>query len=279
MLKVALTHDVDRLRKTYQYLTYSLKSLRKGNFSEMVYHLTPQIKTEPYWNLYNIAELEKSYGVRSTFFILDESIKFNPLKPKTFALAVGRYNMFEPKIQEAIRYLDGNGWEIGLHGSYLSYNNKELLLSEKKRIESIVGHAIIGTRQHHLNLDKSTWKIQEEIGLKYDSTWGYNRDIGFKEDKIQPFYPNNSKFVEFPMTVMDVSFMPMDENKRWNKFLKLLDVTEQHNAVMVINFHNRVYNEREYPGYKTSYCRMIEESLKRKAEIGPMINFFNQLQQ
>src|SRR5688572_21701351 len=133
MLKVALTHDVDRTKKTYQYFTGFFKSLSKGNISNAAYHMRSAFGKEPYWNIYDIAKLEDSYGLRSTFYILDESIKYNPLKPETFILAVGRYNMFEPKIQEALRYLDSNGWEIGLHGSFLSYNNKALLAREKSR--------------------------------------------------------------------------------------------------------------------------------------------------
>ncbi len=275
MLKVALTHDVDRTKKTYQYFTQFLKNIRTGNFSDALYHLTPQFKKEPYWNIYDIAALEDSYNLRSTFFMLDESIRYNIFKPKTFVLAVGRYNMFEPKIKEAILYLDSKGWEIGLHGSFLSYNNKELLGREKSRLESIIGHPVIGTRQHHLNMDETTWKIQEELGFKYDSTWGFNNNIGIKEGKIKPFYPNQTKFTVFPLTVMDVCFMRMKEKERWNKFHQLLDIIEENDAIMVINFHHRVYNEKEYPGYKAAYIKIIETALKRNAEIGPLINFFH----
>ena len=30
MLKIALTHDVDRVQKTFQYLTYPIKNIIKG---------------------------------------------------------------------------------------------------------------------------------------------------------------------------------------------------------------------------------------------------------
>ncbi len=276
MLKLALTHDVDRTKKSYQYVSGFLKAISKGDISNALYHMKRPKDKEPYWNIYDIAALEDSYGLKSTFFMLDETIRFNPLKPKTFVLAYGRYDPFEPKIQEAIRYLDSKGWEIGVHGSYLSYNNKELLGREKARLESIVGHPIVGTRQHHLNLDENTWKIQEELGFIYDSTWGFNNDIGIKEGKIMPFYPNNNKFVVFPLTVMDVCFMNIEN--RWEKFHKVLDEIEEKGAIMVVNYHHRVYDEREYPGYKSSYIRIIETALKRNAKIGPMIDFYKELQ-
>jgi hypothetical protein len=276
VLKLALTHDVDRTKKSYQYFSGFLKALSKGDVSKALYNMKRPKDKEPYWNIYDIAALEESYGLKSTFFMLDETIRFNPLQPKTFVLAYGRYDPFEPKIQEAIRYLDSKGWEIGVHGSYNSYNNKALLGREKQRLESIVGHPIVGTRQHHLNLDENTWKIQEELGFIYDSTWGFNDDIGIKEGKIMPFYPNNTNFVVFPLTVMDVCFMRIEN--RWDKFHKVLDEIEEKNAIMVVNYHHRVYDEREYPGYKASYIRIIETAMKRNAKIGPMIDFYNELQ-
>jgi peptidoglycan/xylan/chitin deacetylase (PgdA/CDA1 family) len=274
MLKVALTHDVDRTKKTYQYYTYFAKSLARGKISEALYHLKRPAGEDPYWQFYNIAELENSYGLRSTFYILDESIRFNPFKPDTFALAKGRYNMFEPKIQEAIRYLDQNGWEIGLHGSYLSYQDKALLGKEKSRLESILGHSVIGTRQHYLNLNNNTWKIQEELGFEYDSTWGFTKDIGIKDGRIKPFHPNKNKFVVFPLTVMDICFMNIPD--RWERFDKLLTQVEKEDSVFVVNFHHRVFNEKEYPGYKAAYIRIIEESLKRNATIAPLQHFYNE---
>lgn len=273
MIKVALTHDVDRTKKTYQYYSEFVKNAVKGDFSRAFRQMKRQEK-EPYWNIYDIAALEDSFGVKSTFFMLDESIRFNPLKPKTFVLAYGRYDIFEPKIQEAIRYLDTNGWEIGLHGSYLSYNDKALLGREKSRLESIVGHPIVGTRQHHLNLDETTWKIHEELGFVYDSTWGFNDDIGIRDGKVKPFYPNNSKFVVFPLSVMDICFM--DIKNRWDKFHKVMDEIEEQDGILVVNYHHRVFDDNEYPGYKSSYIRIIETALKRNADIGPMIHFFNQ---
>ena len=279
MLKVALTHDVDRTKKSYQYYTYFAKSFLKGKFSEAFYHLKRPSKNEPepYWQFYNIAELENSYGLRSTFYMLDESIRFNPLNLSTFALAKGRYDLFEPKIQEAVRYLDKNGWEIGLHGSYLSYKDKELLGREKLRLESIIGHPVIGTRQHYLNMDEHTWKIQEELGFEYDSTWGFTKDIGIKEGRIKAFHPNTSPFVVFPLTVMDICFMSIPN--RWDRFFEILDQVEKENGIFVINWHHRVFNEREYPGFNAAYRRIIEESLKRNAKIGPLIDFYREYKQ
>jgi len=145
MLKVALTHDIDRTSKTYQYLTHFIKALIKKDFKSAIYHLsTYNNRNSVYWNFDEIMSIENYYGVKSTFFFLIESIPLKIIDYKTWQLAIGRYDIYEPRIVDIIRYLDNNGWEIGLHGSYRSFKSLDLLNHEKRTLEEIVGHKIIG---------------------------------------------------------------------------------------------------------------------------------------
>ena len=66
MLRVAITHDVDRVYKTYQYLTYSLKNVKKINFKELVYHLSSIFRNNPYWCFPEIIRIENEYNIKST---------------------------------------------------------------------------------------------------------------------------------------------------------------------------------------------------------------------
>ena len=191
MLKVALSHDVDRISKHYQYFTYFLKNFLKADFKKAAYHFASFFKEEPYWNFPEIIKVEESLNVKSTFFILDETIPFKLFDKSNWQLSLGRYKLHNKKLVETIKYLDKEGWEIGVHGSYNSFNNKELLQKEKSRIEAIVEHEIIGIRQHYLNWDKNTWQIQKELGFKYDSTWGVTEGIGLKEGKIKQIGTHN----------------------------------------------------------------------------------------
>ena len=68
-------------------------------------------------------KIEEKLNVRSTFFFLNESKKFNILRPKTYELTLGNYNIHDKKIINAIKLLDAGGWEIGVHGSYDSYRS------------------------------------------------------------------------------------------------------------------------------------------------------------
>ena len=275
MIRIALTHDVDRVKKSYQYLSHFIKYLLKGNFRDASYHIKSYFGDEPYWNFEEIISIEEKYEVRSTFFFMNETLKFNLFDKSNWQLSLGRYSLSDPKIIRIIKFLDMNGWEIGLHGSYNSFDDFELMLKEKKILENILGHKVHGIRQHYLNLNNKTWELQKKCGFKYDSTFGYNRKIGFKDDQYLPFHPFDDKFTVIPLVIMDSCYMSTKNN--WNEYLNLLDKAEDTNGILVINWHQRDFNEKEFPNHKKIYVKMIEEGLKRGAEFKCLKDYFHEI--
>ena len=262
MCRVILSHDVDRVYKTYQYFTYMIKSIKNLDFHTGIYHLKTLFQEKnPYWNFDKIIEIENKYDVKSLFFFLNESIGFNLFDSSNWKLSLGRYSIYNREIIDIIKYLDENGWEIGVHGSYNSYMDKDLLFKEKKDLECIVNHKINGVRQHYLNLNENTWQIQNDCGFKYDLTFGYKNKVGFREDKIKPFHPLNNNFTAYPLGIMDIYFM-QDEN-RWEKFYNILNQVEKKKAILVINWHQRVFNDDEFPKFIEAYEKIIIECKNR----------------
>lgn len=271
---VCLSHDVDRTKKTFQYITHGFKSLIKGNFRMSFYHLYSLFLKNPYWQFDKIINIENKFGVKSTFFFLNESYPFKFLKIKTWSLSVGYYNINSIKLQNIIKFLDANGWEIGVHGSYLSFNRIDLLNKEKKAIENILGHNVSGIRQHFLNLNKETWHIQKEAGFKYDSTFGFRDYPGFKNDRYHLFTPDNmTDFYVVPMALMDMNIMHKEDP--WNEALKMINIAEEKEACLVVNWHQRVFNKKEFPAYSQIYYKIIEECKSRNAEFLTIKNYIN----
>ncbi len=213
-------------------------------------------------------EIEKKYDVRSTIFFLKETKKLKILHPSSYILSLGHYDFNEPKITEIIKKLDSEGWEIGLHGSYDSYKNKDLLLKEKKDLEKIVGKQVIGVRQHFLNLEiPKTWEIQKEIGFLYDATFGFKKDIGFQDEKYLPFQPFNDSFLIIPLIIMDGTLFSKysDDETRWEKVNEVITLAEENSGVISFLWHQRVFNEKEFPGWAPLYEKIIKECKERNA--------------
>lgn len=255
MLKVALSHDIDRIYKTHQHFTRTLRALKERNTKLLLYQFTSLFEKHPYWGFDDIIEVENKYAVRSTMFFLDESAKFKLLCPSEWKIALGRYKIFNKRIVNIMQWLDNNGWEIGVHGSYYSFNNENLLRKEKQNIESIIGHEVIGIRQHYLNLNSTTWKKQYNTGFLYDSSWGLTNGIGFREEKLKPFSPLQNEFYVIPMAIMDSEFVKVENC--WKKLDQIIKIIEENNSILVINWHNNSFNEIDFPLFKTYYIELI----------------------
>ena len=258
MIHACFSHDIDRIDKTYQYLTKPLKALKNRDFSLFLKRLTsPLFVKNPYWGFDRILEIESQHNIRSTCFFLIETIKPKISSLKTWKLGLGRYDIHDKRIVEVIQQLDQGGWEIGLHGSFRSYNNSFLLKQEKNKLEAILGHEVIGIRQHYLNFDETTWQIQSSLGFLYDSTWGMANSVGFKGDKVNPFFPiKDSLFCEIPLTIMDGPFSSTPD--RWDVFFNIIDVIDKNDSFLVINYHNNNLDTLDFPGYLDDYVKMIK---------------------
>lgn len=271
---LALSHDVDRVSKRYQFLYYFVHAMVTMQPNELRQHLRSLVALrrgdDPYWNFERIMVIENELNVRSTFFFLNEQGKANIFKPRTMMLFWGRYNLNSERIKRVIYKLLNGGWEIGVHGSYNSYRDEMLLKNEKKNLEDIVGKQIKGIRQHYLNLEISnTWKRQAISGFSYDSSLGYSNKVGFRWNAVHPFYPKDRltgkliPVLQLPMAMMDSTLMKTANP--WDEALALIKLAEQKQGVLTINWHQRVFNPWEYRTQQEIYIRIIKECQRRGA--------------
>jgi peptidoglycan/xylan/chitin deacetylase (PgdA/CDA1 family) len=268
---VCLTHDVDRIKKTYQYITKSGKGNRRG--IRQIFEFE-----NPYWCFPIIMDIEDKFEVRSTFFFLQESKKINLLKPKDWALSVGKYKFNNKKVYEIIQILNRNGWEIGLHGSYESCKHEDLLKEEKTDLEQVLGTAVMGIRQHYLHLEiPKTWRIQQKVGFLYDASFGFRDRIGFREERYLPFHPFDNSFLEIPLALMDGALFSNygNEDAVWRECLDLIITAERQRGLLTVLWHQRVFNEDEFPGWCNVYVKILQECMQRGAYFGTCKDIHN----
>lgn len=296
---VCLTHDVDRVYKTYQSLYYAVSERR-------LYHLKTLLPgSEPYWQFDEIMALEDRLGVRSSFYFLNEKRLLTDksptrwLRPTDWIRYTGHYDIGDPAVVDAIRALDEGGWEVGLHGSYDSYADPKRLAWEKRQLEAVLGHEVIGGRQHFLNLDGSeTWRHHRDVGLRYDTSFGSSSTVGFDTPapvagtgaKQSPtsvpervgagvFRPFDDDFLVFPLTVMEAPLVEEagSVEAAWRRLRQLLTDARRRQAVVTALWHPRLFNETEFPGYRRLYERLITEAKSLGAWVGPVEEAYHEL--
>ena len=266
---VCLTHDVDEVRKSYQWLTWPLRHARAGDFAYLKHQLLSLAEKlrgrEPFWTFERIMEVERRLGVRSTFYFLQESGKVRLLSPETWKLYARRYKLEDGKLARVIRELSEDGWEVGLHGSYYSFRNEELLRREKARLEAVLGKKVAGIRQHHGNLSiPLTWELQERAGFAYDTSLLPRGEAGFRWGTCFPFSPRfDGKalgLIEIPTIFMDTPYFMKGPAEAERRCMRLLHAVKRRGGVLNLLFHHTVFNPREFPGWAELYQRLIQRA-------------------
>jgi hypothetical protein len=246
----------------------------RGNFRGLrlqLHSLLGKMKgKEPYWTFEDLIALEKELGVRSSFYFLRETAPVRLLDRTTWKHSGRRYRWDDPAIRDVMARIESEGSEVGLHGSYDSFNNPGLLREEKNELEKVLQHQIIGTRQHNLRLIiPDTWRYQEMAGLLYDTTLGFNDDLGFRWGTCCPFYPLDpkrgvpSQILEIPLAIQDTVFFR--QGYPLEALYEIAENTHACHGVLTSLWHHAVFNRYEFPGAISSYRKMIEFCKERNA--------------
>jgi hypothetical protein len=275
---LCLTHDVDRPYRRFYQALYFAAAERAPDYLRSYFD-----GDNPFWQFETTMELEDDLGVRSAWYFLTEPPvhRTEPrhlLDTTTWLEKLGRYDLTAPDLRRVVRRLDRQGWEVGLHGSYHTADDRDRLREEKTRIEAVVGHTITGGRQHHLRFDRpATWRHYRELGLDYDASLGSTTDAGFDE-RYWVQRPFDDDFVVFPLTVMDQTLPDpgTDFARAWEACESLLSEAAANDAVMTALWHPRLFAESEFPGHRALYRRLIETALERGAWVGPPADFYEQ---
>ena len=275
---LCLSHDVDRVRKTYQGLYYGLRDRSPAQFRSLF------TDERPYWAFEEVMRLEEDLGVRSSFNFLNEKRLLRDKPPREWLdprswIRYNYYDVEHPSVRSVIEELADGGWEIGLQGSYDSYADCDRLAHEKSTLERLVGAPVRGGRQHFLNLSRpATWRHHREIGLGYDTSLGSGETIGFQHG-YEVRRPFDDEFVVFPLTAMDQAVMACDDTLAGvrGRCERLVDEAAEHGAVMSVDWHQRVFNEREFPDWGSTYRHIVEYALERGAWVGPPGDLYDHL--
>jgi hypothetical protein len=200
---LALTHDVDitsvRERSVPSALYAAYNCFRQRRFLEGVRIVLAKLGlAEDPWDLFEAwRALEEKHEVRSTFYFLPRKDYAGIVSPK---IRAGYYSIDDVPIEE----LTAGGWEIGVHGidnwiDKASAVAERISLSSDERVR-------VGTRVHWLHFGKSTWQILDDAGYEYDSTFGYNENVGFRAGTLQVYKPRGvERLLELPLHIQDVS--------------------------------------------------------------------------
>ena len=178
------------------------------------------------------------------------------------------------KLQQLIRQT-GAVFETGIHPSYYSMEQPMLMLSEKKRLEQILGRPVVKSRQHYLRFRlPGTYQQLEAAGITDDYSMGYAETPGFRAGICTPFIyfdlkTNRTTALRVhPVTCMEGSFMEdmrMQPAESVKIIRQLINAVKQVNGTFLCIWHNHTISETGvYRGWKI----VLQQTLRMLHEAG-----------
>ncbi|MBK0403783.1 polysaccharide deacetylase family protein [Adhaeribacter sp. BT258] len=261
-----LSHDVDRLESAWK--VEGLRQLKKGNLLQIPKLGWQKLRGADHWhNLKTVAKTVKKLGGISTFFWLAQKGKYQN-HPNA------DYNISESKYQQLIKFLEDEGFENAVHGSFGSSENAAQLKNEAAKINAKVS----GNRFHYLCFDpEKTPQNLAQAGINYDSTLGFAEHFGFRNAYCFPFRPFDFSslkpypFLEVPLNLMDATlwhpnYLQIPPEKVAETIKPMLLEIKKFGGVLGLLWHNENFSELNTKNGLRAFENIMHELLQLETQ-------------
>ncbi len=217
--------------------------------------------------------LNKKEDMFDTYDYISISLK---TKKPVFFFNMGLYGKFDKnpsfrnkKFRQLIQQISKKA-VVGLHPSYASNRNKNLIAIEKNKLEQIIDRPVTASRQHYLKLKfPVTYNNLLSNDFTTDFTMGYSADYGFRAGTCNSFLffdlfkDESTKLRLYPFAYMDVSlntYLKLDVEDAKKIVSKLIDITYKYNGVFIPLWHNSTLcNCKEWKGWREVFEHTLRE--------------------
>jgi hypothetical protein len=180
----------------------------------------------------------------------------------------GNYDIKSSEVKKLLREILQRGHIIGIHPSYDSFMDVEMLKAEKQVLEEVSGVEIKEGRQHYLRFSvPETWQNWEEAGLDLDSTMNYAGYEGFRCGTGREFPVFNIKsrkklrLKERPLILMDSNPVVHQFNNINKNYEEVNDYflgqAQAYQMPLTVLFHNSVFAMYQKYNLKAAYSNLL----------------------
>jgi hypothetical protein len=178
-------------------------------------------------------------------------------------------NRDDPQFQGLVRY-HASGYQTGLHPSWQSGEDSELLAAEKQFMEVMIGRDLTNSRQHYIRMQMpQTYRELLALGLKDEYSMGYGAANGFRASLASPYQWYDLE-QEIPTTLRIHPFCFMDATARYAEDRSAseayLQLKKFHDAVKTTGgslytiFHNNMLSENPAcKSWREMYSLFLQE--------------------
>ena len=198
------------------------------------------------------------------------------LRPYYFFLLAGSPGLYDknidptnPEMKELIKY-HAAGYNVGIHPSWQSGDNKALLTEEIKTLENIIERNVVNSRQHYIRLSlPDTYRELVALGIHNEFSMGYGSINGFRASAASPFYwydlaaEQKTSLLIYPFCFMDANSyyeQKLTPYQAFNEIRHYHDVIKKVDGTMITIWHNNFFGtDKMFEGWKEVYELFLEE--------------------
>jgi len=303
---VCLTHDVDwvslmslrqeKRKRTQNRINGGTFLKKASELKRLGFDVSRAIRykntSDPLHCYERWLEAEERIGGKSTFFFWPGWKALRRRHPTDCLYDMEDRIVFDGQqctVAEMIREIDRRGWEVGLHPSWYTFDNIDEMKRQKATLESVLGHDVVSVRQHCLHYDiRVTPRVQAEAGFLYDSTLGFNDNIGFRFGTSYPWklYDLKSEvdlpITEIPLIIQDGGLlktnkgMRLDAETAFNYVVQVAGSVERVGGVLTLLWHpNAIVKD----SWWNLYLKTLDHLKSKNAWFGSVRDVARQWQQ
>ena len=218
---------------------------------------------DPYDSYQFLKEIHSKYQLRPVYFFLTAK----------YAKHDKNISPNKKPFKNLVQNLSENA-EIGIHPSFKSNKNEEIVRWEKEKLETVSGKKISKSRQHFLILKfPESYHNLIKLGITEDYSMGYVSTPGFRAGTCTPFYffdlmankPTKLKII--PFALMDVGlkeYNKLNAQAAGKEIKKIIENVKNVNGLFVCLWHNEsLGSKNRWKNWKTTYEEMIKDALNK----------------
>ena len=257
--RVLVSHDVDRIFTTRDA---SWRTVFRNSLGDITRRMDPILAARRIRSRFFSGKGDYRFEPTNTFdFIMDCSERrgiesaFYWIPQDGGHELDADYSLDMPWIRYLMKHISDRGHELGLHGSYNSFDRPEKIKAETDKLISVADRVGVrqeswGGRQHYLRWDVvSTWQSWEDAELCYDSTLGYPESAGFRcgicyeYPVFNLFQRRKLNLRERPLIAMEVSllsdvYMGLSAARVIDRIGSLANECRRHGGDFTLLWHN-----------------------------------------
>jgi hypothetical protein len=223
--------------------------------------------------------LKKTKDPYDCYEWLDALHLYCRLKPYYFFLVAKNQGKYDKNIStsqqsfyDLVKYYGTTKYKIGLHPSWQSGDQPELLKEELEWLETVTDKKILNSRQHFIRFSlPETYRQLLKTGIKKEFSMGYGSINGFRASVCSSFYWYDIEKEEktdlkiFPFCFMDANaFFEQKQtpHQAYQELTKYYEMIKKLNGVFISIWHNHLLGtDPEFKGWPEMFELFMKETV------------------